>query len=139
MEFVHQAMADGGQDDSRDAEKQQPAEQGVATGKEFSSTRLQRCERAHAGKDHCRVREGIQPVKVFEKVITRHADAQGHREQTSSDQKTLTQSPIKRLAGQQRAGAMFKHRDILFRHCNYSSATSPSGGIELAQNFAQCE
>ena len=61
MEFVDEPMRDGREDDSRKSDEQQSAEQRVAAGEQFPGRRVQRRDRTHAGKNHRRVHERIQP------------------------------------------------------------------------------
>jgi len=77
MEFVHGAVQDGGYQDSDDAHKDQPAEQGVKSGKDFAWHRIQVSERAHAGEDHGSIGESIHPVHSFEAMIAAHSDEEG--------------------------------------------------------------
>ena len=109
MKFVQRPVHDRRQNDSRHSDQHQAAEQGVATREYFSGIRLQRCDRPHAGQNHRRVLKGIHPAQVFNEMITRHADAQSDRDQRLTQQKTIQDPPVKYLARQQRAGAMFEH------------------------------
>jgi len=106
---MQRPVNDGRQNDSRHGDQQQAAEQGIATGEDFPGVRLQGRDRPHAGQNHRRIFKCIHPAHVFKEMITGHADAQRDRDQCLAQQKTIYHPPVKRLARQQRTGAVFKH------------------------------
>ena len=76
MEFVEEAMDDGGEKDADDGDESDTTEEGVNAGKDFAGVGFQVGRGAHAGKDHGGVAESVHPRHLFEGVIADHADEQ---------------------------------------------------------------
>jgi hypothetical protein len=122
MKLVDQPMDDWREQNGRQADEHQPAEQRVATREQFSGHRLRRFQRAHPRKNHRGVDEGVKPVELFKEMIAGHADPERNHYQSSAQQTALGHPQVKRLARQNRAGAMLKHRAMMFGQRKFSSA-----------------
>ena len=65
MEFVQEAMEDGREDDRDAGQKCDAAEQGVTAGEDFSAGGFEFADWPHAGENHGRIYEGVDPAHVF--------------------------------------------------------------------------
>ncbi len=63
------------QKNSNCAQKSNPAEQGIKGSKQFGSIGFHSVDRAHAGKDHAGIIEGIDPGKISKIFISYSADS----------------------------------------------------------------
>ncbi len=76
MEFVHEAVVDGGEDDADAGDEGEAAEQGVRAGEDFAGGGVERADGAHAGEDHRGVYIGVHPAHFFKVMVADHADAE---------------------------------------------------------------
>jgi hypothetical protein len=75
MEFVQEAMKERRKDDTNARNESDPAEERVTPGKGLAAAGLNGRERPHARQDHRGVREGIQPGKFLEVMVSSHTYA----------------------------------------------------------------
>ena len=71
---MQEAMINRRKNNADAGNERDPAEQRIATRKEFACHRLDGRERTHAGKNHRRVRKRVQPRESFEIMVTGHPD-----------------------------------------------------------------
>lgn len=76
MELVQEAVQHRREQDPHARDERQPAEQGVAAGKNLPRVRLPLRHRPHARQDHRRIFKRIQPRQPVKMVIAQNADAQ---------------------------------------------------------------
>lgn len=83
MEAMQETVKYRRKQDAADGHENEPAEQGIAGGKQLSRLGVQFVHRPHAAQDHGRVEEGVDPGQAFGDVITEDP----HRQRCSHDQK----------------------------------------------------
>jgi len=109
MEFVQEAMKNRGEDNADARDESDPAKERVTTGEKFAARCLNGRERAHARQNHRGVREGIQPRKFLEVVVSSHADAKCPKDNSQAENGATSESGVKDPAWQQRLGAALVH------------------------------
>lgn len=88
MKLVDKAMIDWCENNGDARDERNPAEKRIAAGEEFAGASLDRGKRAHAGKDHGGVREGVQPRELFKIMIAGHPDAKRSEDDRRAENNT---------------------------------------------------
>ena len=83
---MQETMKDGRCQHTDGSQKNDSRIDGIKGCEELPGIRLERIYRSHAAEDHGGIEQGIDPRKVFEKVVAQHADHQGEYKQQQSNQ-----------------------------------------------------
>src|SRR5207245_2258680 len=95
--------------DPCDEDDREAAVDRVKTRKKLASVGLEGFQRSHAGQDHRRVGEGIDPAHVFEPVVPEHADGKRHRYYQRAGGEAAHDPPHKETSGDQRLAVALVH------------------------------
>ena len=77
MKSVHEAMDEGSEKDSEQADEDETGEECVAGGEDFGGVAFQWVDRSHSAEDHRRVQQGIDPAQSAEETVTENAGEKG--------------------------------------------------------------
>ena len=91
MELVQEAVQHRREHDSHARDECQPAEQGIAAGKNLPGVRLRLRHRSHARQNHRRIFKRIQPRQLVEMMIAQNADAQREANDAACQRKVSRQ------------------------------------------------
>lgn len=108
MEFVQEAVEDGGENQTDAGQKGHTTKQRVAAGEDFSAGSLEFAHGPHARENHGGIGKGIDPLHPFQKMVSDHADDQREKHHTNSKRGAAREPVIEFALGQDRLGAMFE-------------------------------
>ena len=101
-------MIHGREEHADECDKRYAAEQCIKRGKQLTRARLQMVHRTHAGQDHARIQECINPGKFAESMIARGAGPDGEQEDDRGEPGVTDLTPDELSAGQKRLFMMFE-------------------------------
>ncbi len=109
VELVEEPVENRGENKTDGGNEGQAAEEGIATGEELAGTGVKGGQGAHAGENHGRVHEGVEPGEAFETVVASHADGQSAEDNERGEGGASGQAGVKGPPGQQRRFPVLEH------------------------------